>query len=200
MSTNKRRRLDYTEYSVQSDIDDTLRTLEFRIQEYINKIDETIDYDYKIGLGYIPYNDDSDVEIIKLLDKCLYVRQSIKDLITNLKQKISSLGDINLENMFNIKINNLYSIVMDKDYTLRNLLGRLNPQLHLMKYKEFLEDPNLYAFTYTPLQPYQPPPPNTNQNNTNRNTGSGIRRNRRSRRGGDLASSVLPILTSFALF
>jgi hypothetical protein len=72
------------------------------------------------------------------------VRQSIKDLITNLKQKISSLGDINLENMFNIKINNLYSIVMDKDYTLRNLLGRLNPQLHLMKYKEFLEDPNLH--------------------------------------------------------
>jgi len=50
-----------------------------------------------------------------------------------------------------------------------------------------------------------PPAPSEQSNNTNRNTGSGIRRKRRqrrgrSRRGGNLASSVLPILTSFALF
>jgi len=78
----------------------------------------------------------------------------------------------------------------------------LSPRGEFLTIRDHLEgDTNPYAFYYTPPPPYQPPPPNTNQNNTNRNTGSGIRRNRRSRRGGNLASSVLPsFLTSLALF
>ena len=182
MSSNKRRRLDFTEYSIQSDLDNTLKTLEFRVQEYINKLDQTRIYYNNICLHHKSHTQDSMLEIVKLLDECLYILQSIKDLITNLKQKISSLGNLDLENVFNIKINNLYDIVMDKDYILRGLLDMLNPRLELLVNKQFLEDTNPYAFTYdplAPLPPYQPPPSNTNQNNINRNTGSGIRRNRR---------------------
>jgi hypothetical protein len=185
MSAHKRQKLDITDVYFQSDLENKLKTLESLVQDYINKLYYLNDFYNKVGFGYIKDSINTTLEEIKILDECLYLRQSITDLITSIKQKISSIGNLDFENKINIKVNELYEVVMNKDFTLRLFLNILNPRLDLLINKGFLDDKNPYAFTYDPLPPlpplppYQPPPSNTNQNNTNRNTGSGIRRNRR---------------------
>jgi len=114
---------------------------------------------------------------------------------------LSNIKVPELKNNINAKVNELHEIVMNKDYTLRLIHDYVSPRGEFLTIRDHLEgDRNPYAFTYTPAPPYPPPPSNTNQNNTNRNTESGIRRNRRLRRGGNLASLALPILTSLAFF
>jgi len=56
------------------------------------------------------------------------LRQSITDLITSIKQKISSIGNLDFENKINIKVNELYEVVMNKDFILRLFLNILNPR------------------------------------------------------------------------
>ena len=202
MSIGKKEIISTSGNYFQSDIFYKLKALESLVPNYEYEVDRLERNLNSIAYSGVPENKDTRLKLIQLLDECLQIRRSIRDLITSIKENLSNIKVPELENNINAKVNDLHQIVMNKDHTLRFLHYYFNPRGELLTVRDHLEgDTNPYAFYYTPPPPYQPPPPNTNQNNTNRNTGSGIRRNRRSRRGGSLVSKLFPsFLTSLALF
>jgi len=201
MSIGKKEIISTSGNYFQSDIFYKLKALESLVPKYVYYVDLLDHYFLTLAYNRLVEDMNTRVKLIQLLDETLYLRRSIRDLITSIKENLSNIKVPELKNNINAKVNELHEIVMNKDYTLRLIHDYLSPRGEFLTVRDHLEgDRNPYAFTYNPAPPY-PPPPNTNQNNTNRNTGSGIRRKRRQRRGGSLVSTPFPsFLTSLAFF
>jgi hypothetical protein len=93
-----------------------------------------------IAYSGVPENKDTRLKLIQLLDECLQIRRSIRDLITSIKENLSNIKVPELENNINAKVNDLHQIVMNKDHTLRFLHCYLNPRGELLTVRDHLEE------------------------------------------------------------
>jgi hypothetical protein len=171
---------------------------------------------YSIYLNLTPetYTEDIHKKMIYLLDNTLYLRNLIRDLCLSIKKKVSNMKNENIKNQIINEYRTIYWNISRNDALLEELHSLLDPLAKEVNIRSHIYDPNTkmgnrrseYAFTYNipqfhPLPEIILPPATSEQSNsTNRNTGSGIRRNRRSRRGGSLASTLFPsFLSALAL-
>jgi hypothetical protein len=189
MSSNKRRKIDFTNDYYQSALYYNIKALETLVQDYINHLNQLQNFYNSVYAGQIEDNTESILEEIKLLDRCLEIRREIGYQLFSIKQKLSYIYVPEIRFDLDTKLNSIYNLVVNEDSRLSHFHYVISPFGDLLTHKEHMElNDNPYLFYYSP----PPPPPNTNQNNTNRNIGSGIRRNRRSLRGGSLVSTLFP--------
>jgi hypothetical protein len=119
VSLGKKEKIDFTGKYFQSDIFNKPKALESLVPKYEYTVDRLDRYITTETLGNREINRKTAYEDIDLLDEYLYLRRTIKVLITTIKENMSRIFIPESKNNINTIVNALYEVVINKDIMLR---------------------------------------------------------------------------------